>query len=167
MTLYVYRSTYTCHPRFTDTQAEDIDEDPYVIVMFDDIRSLMFQLKTRQNLQHLMYTFFTFLNLPYIPPQISTNTPFTTDTFTHNHLAGPVLSQKFWPAKSHDTSRLLTYIDGIAMEPERQTGSPTPFGVPSCSFPIGVDELFAKHDQWFSCAPQYRLDSQVDIPFVR
>jgi hypothetical protein len=135
--------------------------------MFDDIRPLMFQLKTRQNLQHLMYTFFTFLNLPYIPPHISTNTPFTTDTFTHNHLAGPVLSQKFWPPKSHDASRLLTYIDGIAMEPERQTGSPTPFGVPSCSFPIGVDELFAKHDQWFSCTPQYRLDSQVDISFVR
>ncbi|KAI9286695.1 NRDE-2, necessary for RNA interference-domain-containing protein [Umbelopsis sp. AD052] len=153
--------------RINNTQAEDIDEDPYVIVMFDDIRPLMFQLKTRQNLQHLMYTFFTFLNLPYIPPQISTNTPFTTDTFTHNHLAGPVLSQKFWPPTSHDTSRLLTYIDGIAMEPERQTGSPTPFGVPSCSFPIGVDELFAKHDQWFSCTPQYRLDSDVDINFVR
>ncbi|KAH8548370.1 NRDE-2, necessary for RNA interference-domain-containing protein [Umbelopsis sp. PMI_123] len=153
--------------RINNTQAEDIDEDPYVIVMFDDIRPLMFQLKTRQNLQHLLYTFFTFFNLPYIPPQISTNTPFTTDTFTHNHLAGPVLSQKFWPLKSHENSRLLTYIDGIAMEPERQTGLPTPFGVPSCSFPIGVDELFAKHDQWFSCAAQFRLDSQVDISFVR
>jgi hypothetical protein len=135
--------------------------------MFDDIRQLMFQLKTKQNIQHLMYTFFTFLNLPYIPPQISTNTPFTTDTFTHNHLAGPALSQIFWPPKLNDSRKLLTYVDGIPMEQEKQQGASTPFGVPSCSFPIGVDELFARHDQWFSCAPKYRLDSDIDIPFVR
>jgi len=153
--------------RINNTQPEDIDNDPYVIVMFDDIRPLMFQLKTKQNLQHLMYTFFTFFNLPYIPPQISTNTPFTTDTFTHNHLAGPTLSQMFWPPKLEDNRRLLTYVDGIPMEREKEQGTATPFGIPSCSFPIGVDELFAKHDQWFSCAPIYRLDSDMDIPFVR
>jgi hypothetical protein len=151
----------------TDTQAEDIDEDPYVIVMFDDIRKLMFRLKTQQNLQHLMYTFFTFLNLPYIPPQISTNTPFTTDTFTHNHLAGSGLSQKFWPNKPLRNQRLITYVGGIPMEPEKQAGIANPFGLPSCSFPIGVDELFARPNTWFTCTPQLRLESDTDIPFAR
>ncbi|CAM0137619.1 unnamed protein product [Umbelopsis sp. WA50703] len=153
--------------RISNTQAEDIDEDPYVIVMFDDIRKLMFRLKTQQNLQHLMYTFFTFLNLPYIPPQISTNTPFTTDTFTHNHLAGSGLSQKFWPNKPLRNQRLITYVGGIPMEPEKQAGIANPFGLPSCSFPIGVDELFARPNTWFTCTPQLRLESDTDIPFAR
>ncbi|KAG2181353.1 hypothetical protein INT43_008936 [Umbelopsis isabellina] len=153
--------------RISNTQAEDIDEDPYVIVMFDDIRKLMFRLKTRQNLQHLMYTFFTFVNLPYIPPQISTNTPFTTDTFTHNYLAGSGLSQKFWPKKPQKNQSLITYVDGIPMEPEKQAGVADPFGIPSCSFPIGVDELFANPHTWFSCSPQLRLESDSDISFIR
>lgn len=135
--------------------------------MFDDIRKLMFRLKTRQNLQHLMYTFFTFVNLPYIPPQISTNTPFTTDTFTHNYLAGSGLSQKFWPKKPQKNQRLITWVDGIPMEPEKQAGVTDPFGIPSCSFPIGVDELFANPRTWFSCSPQLRLESDTDIAFIR
>lgn len=139
-----------------------VDEDPYVVTLSDDIRDFLFDLTTHEACQALIYSIFVFLGLPFPPPGVGTNTHFCTDTFTHNEMK----FERFWPPLWEKRPLLITYVDGIPMEPEHATVDRHPFDYP-VSYPVGVSELFARHGHWFACLESFHLDCEVDIDFAR
>ncbi|RUS21226.1 NRDE-2, necessary for RNA interference-domain-containing protein [Endogone sp. FLAS-F59071] len=141
------------------------DDDPYRIILFDDIRSLLFPLTTPETMNHLTYTLFTFLDLPFVPPNTPTTTAFATDTFTHNELARDDWATRFWPPRD-GTPRLIAYISGVSMDPERKEGVANPFGFPLRSYPVTMDTLFAKEGAWFRVVSEVDLKN-VDVRFAR
>lgn len=139
-----------------------VDEDPYVVTLSDDIRDFLFDLTTHEARQALIYSIFVFLGLPFPPPGVGTNTHFCTDTFTHNEMK----LDRFWPPLIEKRPLLITYVDGIPMEPEHATVDRHPFDYP-VSYPVGVSELFARHGHWFACLENCHLDCEADINFAR
>lgn len=145
-------------------QAEDdsVDEDPYRIILSDDITSFLFDTTTEGARQSLIYSVFVFMGLPYTPPQVGTNTHFFTDTFTHNEIA----LHHFWPSKPSSTKHLVWYVAGVPMNPEETTSEMNPYYMPS-SYPVGLNELFAKSGSWFKCAGKEYIHCDVDEAFTR
>ncbi|KAI9313832.1 NRDE-2, necessary for RNA interference-domain-containing protein [Dichotomocladium elegans] len=140
-----------------------IDQDPYVVTLADDIRDLMFDVTTHEARQALIYSIFVFLGLPFTPPGVGTNTHFCIDTFTHNEMKLP----RFWPPLPVSEKSLhITYVDGIAMEPEHVVEDKNIFDYPS-SYPVGDSELFARHGVWFACLESCHLDYEADAVFAR
>ncbi|KAL9542170.1 hypothetical protein MBANPS3_008745 [Mucor bainieri] len=145
-------------------QAEDdsVDEDPYRIILSDDITSFLFDTTTEGARQSLIYSIFVFMGLPYTPPQVGTNTHFFTDTFTHNEM--PL--NHFWPSKPSTTKHLVWYVAGVPMNPEETTSEMNPYYIPS-SYPVGLNELFATSGSWFKCAGKEYIQCDVDEAFTR
>lgn len=145
-------------------QAEDdsVDEDPYRIILSDDITSFLFDTTTEEARQSLIYSVFVFMGLPYTPPHVGTNTHFFTDTFTHNEMA----LHHFWPSKPSTTKHLVWYVAGVPMNPEATTSEMNPYYIPS-SYPVGLNELFAKPGSWFRCAGKEYMQCEVDEKFTR
>ncbi|CAO0790696.1 unnamed protein product [Mucor circinelloides] len=146
------------------SQAEDdsVDEDPYRIILSDDITSFLFDITTQGARQSLIYSIFVFLGLPYTPPNVGTNTHFFTDTFTHNEMA----LNNFWPSKQSTTKHLVWYVAGVPMNPQETTSEMNPYDIPS-SYPVGLNELFAKSGSWFKCAGKEYIQCNVDEIFTR
>ena len=70
----------------------------------------------------------------------------------------------FWPGQQKPL--LLTYIDGIPMDPERTTDDQKPYSYP-VSYPVGISELFTRHDHWFSCVTNCHVDNELETEFTR
>ncbi|GAA5950440.1 hypothetical protein JCM3765_004549 [Sporobolomyces pararoseus] len=137
--------------RTTDPALDDSD-DPFRIILFDDIRSFLFIVHSQDSKLQLAYAFLTFLGLPFIPPDFPTSTPFTTDSFIHSELVErPSLVKRFWPPKDASPKPFET-IGGEAMEPERRSALGTPFEIPFHATPAVVDQLFAAKSkgEWFA-----------------
>ncbi|KAI8972712.1 NRDE-2, necessary for RNA interference-domain-containing protein [Pilobolus umbonatus] len=145
-------------------QAEDdiVEEDPYRITLSDDIRSFLFNITSEEARQSLVYSVFVFLGLPYTPPDVGTNVHFSTDTFTHNDIN----LSRFWPSLINQTKHLVWYVSGVPMEPEHALVQNDPYNIPAC-YPVGLSELFAKHDTWYSCLGKQYLPSASDEIFTR
>ncbi|KAK4511241.1 uncharacterized protein ATC70_012455 [Mucor velutinosus] len=145
-------------------QAEDdsVDEDPYRIILSDDITSFLFDTTTEDARQSLIYSVLVFMGLPYTPPHVGTNTHFFTDTFTHNEMA----LNHFWPSKPSTTKHLVWYVAGVPMNPEETASEVNPYYIPS-SYPVGLNELFAKPGNWFKCAGKEYIQCDVDEAFTR
>ncbi|KAG0944610.1 hypothetical protein G6F29_004478 [Rhizopus arrhizus] len=151
----------TCRLPMRMSQLEDgrVDEDPYRIVLFDDIQPFLFNISTNAARQTLIYSLFVFLGLVYTPPDVGTNTHFFTDTFTQNDL--PL--DRFWPPQDHNRP-LVWYVSGVPMEPEQAVAEQDPFSIPP-SYPIGLSELFVQQGHWFK-ALKNRYPS-VDQKFTK
>lgn len=150
---------------FRMSQAEDdsVDEDPYRIILSDDIKSFLFNITTEDARQSLIYSIFVFLGLPYMPPNVGTNTHFCTDTFTHNDLA----LTHFWPKKDDASMKhLVWYVEGVPMNPEQATAQNKPYYIPN-SYPVGLSELFARSGDWFKCSGKEFIHCNVDEQFTR
>lgn len=151
----------------TDKQAfvaldpELVDNDPFLVTLSDDLHGFLFSITTKEARQSLIYSIFVFLGLPFTPPGVGTNTHFCIDTFTHNNIN----LEHFWPT-DHQVPRLITYIDGVPMEPEHNADDDKPYNFPP-SYPVGLTELFARPGQWFSCLPAEPLDCSADADFCR
>lgn len=145
-------------------QAEDdsVDEDPYRIILSDDLKSFLFNITTKGARQSLIYSIFVFMGLPYTPPHVGTNTHFFTDTFTHNEM--PL--NNFWPANQNATKHLVWYVAGVPMNPEETASEMNPYYIPS-SYPVGLNELFAKSGNWFKCAGKEYIQCDIDEKFIR
>ncbi|KAI9250894.1 NRDE-2, necessary for RNA interference-domain-containing protein [Phascolomyces articulosus] len=146
--------------KMKDVAPDIVDEDPYAITLSDDIREFLFCITAPETKQGLIYSIFVFLGLPFTPPGVGTNTHFCVDTFTHNELK----LDGFWPSERRPL--LLTYIDGIAMDPERTTNDSRPYDYP-VSYPVGISELFARHDHWFSCVTNCHVENPLEAEFTR
>ncbi|KAG2234395.1 hypothetical protein INT48_003622 [Thamnidium elegans] len=148
--------------RMTQVEDDSVDEDPYRIILSDDIKPFLFNTTTTGARYSLIYSIFVFLGLPYTPPEVGTNTHFFTDTFTHNDL----VLEHFWPAKENTIKHLVWYVAGIAMNPEQTVEIKSPYDIPQ-SYPVGVSEMFAKQGTWFkSCGKEF-LTNTVDEGFTR
>ncbi|GAA6047144.1 hypothetical protein JCM3770_006922 [Rhodotorula araucariae] len=151
--------------RATDLEMDDSD-DPYRVVLLDDIRHFLFLLSSRESQQQLAYAFLAFIGLPFVPPDVPTSTPFTTDPFVHSELAErPALTRRFWPADG-DT-RPFAVVGGEAMEPERRSALGTPWEIPFKAMPATVDSLFAgAKPGWFKTLAKEDLHG-LDVDLAR
>ncbi|BGP44730.1 hypothetical protein JCM10450v2_000544 [Rhodotorula kratochvilovae] len=151
--------------RATDPEMDDSD-DPYRVVLLDEIRPFLFVLASRESQQQLAYAFLAFLGLPFVPPDVPTSTPFTTDPFVHSELAErPALIRRFWPAGGD--ARPFAVVGGEAMEPERRSALGSPWEIPFKAMPATVDGLFAGTTPgWFKTLAKEDLQD-VDADLAR
>ncbi|KAI8069872.1 NRDE-2, necessary for RNA interference-domain-containing protein [Gongronella butleri] len=145
--------------RMDDEEDLSISDDPFRMVVSDDLKRSLFTVTTDAARLSLMYGLFTLLGLPFAPLGIGTNTFFNTDTFTRNDMR----VDGFWPAKQ-PARNVLTYVDGIAMSEIHQNDQ-DPFSMP-LSYPLEAEELFAKRHQWFSCFHGPALLNEQDHAFA-
>ncbi|GAA5907948.1 nuclear exosome regulator NRDE2 [Sporobolomyces salmoneus] len=153
--------------RTTDPTLDD-SEDPFRIVLFDDIRSFLFIVHSPDSNLQLAYAFLTFLGLPFVPPDFPTSTPFTTDSFIHSELVErPSLVKRFWPKKM-ELQKPFETIGGEAMEPERKSALGTPFEIPFRATPAVVDQLFPAKGkgEWFATIRKEDLED-IEIEQAR
>ncbi|KAL0074451.1 NRDE-2, necessary for RNA interference-domain-containing protein [Phycomyces blakesleeanus] len=147
--------------RMNTVNPERVDEDPYIVILSDDIRNFLFNITTRGARLGLIYSIFVFLGLPYTPPGVGTNTHFFTDTFTHNEMK----LHNIWP--DLEQKPMLVYcLDGVPMEPDHIVTNRDPYGLP-ISYPVGISELFARPKHWFGCAGRSQLECDADVEFTR
>ncbi|KAI9303040.1 NRDE-2, necessary for RNA interference-domain-containing protein [Cunninghamella echinulata] len=151
---------YVLSKRMDDIEELTIDDDPFRIILSDDISNILFNITTTAARKNLIYSVFIFLGLPYSPYGVGTNTHFSVDTFTHNDL----FLQDFWP-KEKKQQYEICYIDNIPMEKTNDTQS-NPFNIPP-SYPVEEDELFAPHDYWFTCFGKQYITNDEEITFTK
>lgn len=151
--------------RATDPEM-DASDDPYRVVLFDDIKPFLFLLSSRESSQQLAYAFLAFLGLPFVPPDVPTSTPFTTDPFVHSELVErPGLLRRFWPPKA--SAAPFGVVGGEAMEPERSSALTAPWAVPFKAMPATVDSLFAgAKPGWFRTLAKDDLQD-IDVELTR
>ncbi|CEQ42109.1 SPOSA6832_03893, partial [Sporobolomyces salmonicolor] len=153
-------------PARTSDPGMDDSEDPFRVILFDDIRDFLFIVHSPDSKLQLVYAFLTFLGLPFVPPDFPTSTPFTTDSFIHSELVErPNLIQRFWP-KQEVAGKPFDLVLGEAMEPERRSALKDPFGTPFSGTPAVVDLLFGggRNAQWFTTLAKDDLqDVDVDL----
>ncbi|OZJ02841.1 hypothetical protein BZG36_03228 [Bifiguratus adelaidae] len=128
--------------RATDEVEHD---DPYHVIFFDDLRPLLFYLRSPSAKESIIYALMHFMNLPFTPPEAPTSTPFTTDAFIHNELM-------------HTNT---------AWEPER-CNQFQPFRFPIKSWPMSIAEFFSTANRWFNALEQSDIAQMpVDVRFAR
>ncbi|KAI8825246.1 NRDE-2, necessary for RNA interference-domain-containing protein [Fimicolochytrium jonesii] len=71
-------------------------DDPYRTVMFDDVSTLMFDVRHESTRQQLIHNFLHLLSVP-LNGGISSSHLFFRDPFLHGELASHVSSMGFWP----------------------------------------------------------------------
>lgn len=153
--------------RATEPGIED-SEDPYRVVLFDDIRPFVLDLKSPDSRHQLAYAFLTFLGLPFMPIDVPTSTPFTTDPFIHSELLErPTLLQQYWPKSNLAGSRPFTVIAGEPMEREARSDISQPWEMPFHAAPTAVDVLFgASSPGWFQAVSAADV-TDLDVDLVR
>ncbi|KAJ3399354.1 hypothetical protein HDV05_001850, partial [Chytridiales sp. JEL 0842] len=75
-------------------EREDTDQDPYRSVIFDDIRNLMFDLKSPRPKQQLIAAFVNLLSLQF-NTCLSSNSDWTSDVLLHSELASEYAAASF------------------------------------------------------------------------
>jgi hypothetical protein len=148
------------------------ESDPFSTVLFSDVRSLLFSISGRDSRYQLVYSFLFFLGLPLIPPDTSTTTSLSSDTFLHSDdFAHQSKRQAFWPSQTSEgfLHGLLPFetIGGEPMEPVRTGGMKTPFDSPFRKFPLSPDLLFSGLPKWFSLLDQKEYLAELDLPLIR
>ena len=121
---------------------DEVDDDPYRVILFNDIRPFLYAFTTNV-VNQLPYTFISFcgVNLPF--PEISSN------QMTDPWLPATFDFRQFWPPPS--TVDSIEWINGEVVEPQRLPGIITPFSFPKNVFPHDIDSLFP--DSWFGLMP--------------
>ncbi|KAL1915310.1 uncharacterized protein VTP21DRAFT_6768 [Calcarisporiella thermophila] len=158
-------TSYLLPGRVNEDSTEE--DDPYRIILFDDIRSLLFEVWLPEPRQHLIYMLLTFLALPFMPPNIPTTTQFTVDPFVHHEMSNEhVYANSFWPAFNGEGEKNIEYVHGIAMEPRREAGLKDPFGFPVRAFPATMETMFARRGHWFRVIDETDL-KEVNVGFAR
>lgn len=160
--------TSSANPRPARTTDPGIDDDvdPFRVVLFDDVRDFLFVVHSPDAHLQLVYAFLTFLGLPFIPPDMPTSTPFSTDPFIHSELVErPALVRRFWP-KVEEKRAPFALIGGEAMEVERRSALGDPFDTPFHATPTTVDLLFGARQKWFVTLRKEDLQ-HVDVDLAR
>lgn len=139
--------------RTTDNLEED---DPYRVVLFNDIRPFLYAFTT-DIVNQLPYAFLTFcgLNLPL--PDASSDYPQSTDSWLHNDFN----TQGFWPVNTN--ANQIEWINGEAVDPERLPGIATPFEFKRKVYPVDIDTLFPFKGTWFK---RLELNEFPHTPFL-
>lgn len=128
------------------------EDDPFRLVLFSDVRPFLFPIGSPTVRPFLIYSLFTFLNLPFTPPGASTSEPFYSDAFLHNELAySDSLRARFWPDHlQQDAEKRRKFISDGGMEPEMEAGVENPWECPVRAWPVGVESLFRRKGTGFT-----------------
>lgn len=145
-----------------DTAEEDND-DPYRVVLFDDIRSFLFVIKNPEVKLQLVYAVLNYLGLPFGIPDLGTNTAFARDPHLQWALAANQKARlALWPEKTANHSRL-----DWSLTPESMTFSPIDFfSSPVKMWLLTEDTAFEDVLAWFNIN-QAGLQQSVDVAFLR
>ncbi|KWU46645.1 DUF1740-domain-containing protein [Rhodotorula sp. JG-1b] len=155
-------------PARTTDPGMDESDDPYRVVLFDDIRPFLFDLELPDSKHQLAYALLTFLGLPFMPSDVPTSTPFTTDPFIHSELLErPSLLRRYWPKADTADHRPFSVVAGEPMEREARSDLKSPWDTPFHASPTAVDVLFgAGSPGWFTAVSAADLEG-VDISLAR
>jgi len=118
------------------------DDDPYRVVLFNDIKPLLYTFST-DVIQQLPYAMLQFCGLHIPPVETSSFDDMLTDAWLHNSFN----IQELWPPRSTDNA--IEWINGEAVEAERLPGIDTPFSFKRKIYPATFDTLFSSPGQWF------------------
>ena len=155
-------------PARTTDPGMDESDDPYRVVLFDDIRPFLFDLELPDSKHQLAYALLTFLGLPFMPSDVPTSTPFTTDPFIHSELLErPSLLRRYWPKADTADHRPFSVVAGEPMEREARSDLKSPWDTPFHASPTAVDVLFgAGSPGWFTAVSAADLEG-VDVSLAR
>ena len=132
---------------------DELDDDPYRVILFNDIRPFLYAFTT-DVVNQLLYAFISFCGINIPAPDLSSN------QMTDPWLSTAFDSKQFWPPASNVNS--IEWINGEAVEPERLPGINTPFSFPKKIFPVDIDTLFP--NTWFGLSPSDLL--YIDTQFL-
>lgn len=145
--------------RLTDPTENSSDEDDvYRVVLFADIRPLLFSVPHDYRL-NLLTRFFAFLSLPLAQQGISTN-DMAEET--------SVLSDAFFGPAQSTQHQSFEIIAGEAMETVRQGGTANLADGYGRRWPMSFELLWPSRDgSWFSQWPNKEALAPVDIERIR
>jgi len=129
--------------RTTDEIEED---DPYRVILFRDMEKFLYCFQIQEVCDCIPSVLQSFL-------KVSLRTPYSLDTFVHSNLAFTSVEAQvwFWPIQETSRTKLITWVHGEIMEPERQNqAAETPFQFQAPNIPITLDTLFPP-PTWFCC----------------
>lgn len=143
--------------------AEDDDDDPFKVILFDDIKPFLFVIRNPEVKLQLVYAVLNYLGLPFGIPDLGTNTAFSRDPHLQWALAAnPKARSALWPEKPVERQRLSWS--------EMQESSVLP-SVDFLSCPVRMwflteETAFEDFSAWFS-VNQLGLRDSVDPDFLR
>ncbi|KAJ9115024.1 hypothetical protein QFC22_005352 [Naganishia vaughanmartiniae] len=92
--------------------AEEEEDDPYRVVLFDDIRSFLFVIHNAEVKLQLVYAVLNYLGLPFGVPDLGTNTTFSKDPHLQWSLsANPAARKSLWPPKPAAVRQVLDWSE--------------------------------------------------------
>lgn len=111
--------TYSRPGRATDL--DTAEDDPFHVVLFDDVSPFLFPVQTPNARLQLIYAFFNFLGLPFTPPDVPTTSPSSTDPHLRWMVGeNEVLRAGFWPPRPTRKRVGWQTVGGEPMEPEEE-----------------------------------------------
>ncbi|WWC66161.1 uncharacterized protein I206_100062 [Kwoniella pini CBS 10737] len=157
---------YTLPGRATDLDTE-VEDDPYHVILFSDIRPFLFNIISPIVRLQLIYAFLTFLGLPFTPPDSTSSSPATNDphlswTLAHN----PKKRHLFWPSRQGQRKLPWQTVGGEPMDPERSRGLESPFESPVKCWSQDRSTLLGKKDKWFTDLGSVDI-AGLDIDLIR
>jgi hypothetical protein len=145
------------------------EDDPYRVVLFSDLRNLMFWFSQEAVKKRLVDAFLVFSGLRPVYGGMASSSGHSeaTDVFLRNDLAqmeARYLKEWFWPVPE------ITIANGAICDevaPEKESllgGDPFEFGLRS--FPITQDTLFAEPGSWVSALEDLHNLKRADKQFT-
>lgn len=126
---------------------DDDEQDPFRIVLFDDIRGALFKASGYDAKKSLVFAYMTFMGLPFVPPGASTNAAFFHDHFVRTEFADRAESRDSFFGRPPTTSASWDVVLGEPMQVERTTDIASPFSMPFVTVPAQCETLFNSNDQ--------------------
>ena len=149
------RSKLDMPARTTDETSQD---DPYRVILFNDIRPFLYAFTT-DVIRQVPYTFLAFCGINIPSPEMSSNNSVLTDSWLRNQFD----MREFWPRPAD--VRLISWINEEAVEPERVPGIEGPFTFKRKVWPLDIDTLFSEQGTWFKRLEESDFHS-VNTAFV-
>lgn len=150
-------------------RARDLDppgDDPFHMVMFEDVAPFLFPVQTPLARLQLIYAFLTFLGLPFAPPEAPTSSPSASDPHLRWSLTqNQAMRTAFWPPRPTGRRIVWQTVGGAPMDAEQPRTLQSPFGCPAKSWMSGRVTLFSD-DKWFRDVNAVDL-RHVDVEFAR
>lgn len=143
------------------------EDDPFRLVMWPDIAPFLLPLQSASSKMQLIYALFSFLDLPFVPPDVSTSTAFFSDSFLLNSLAHSAPGRAaFFPDHLRMGASERRRVGEGGMEPELEGGIPTPYGCGVKASPVTVEALIPASSDGPGVLERHSVDAKLR-PLIR
>jgi len=158
----------------TDDKARQVaegqtdEDDPFKLVLWPDVEGFLLPLYSESSRLQLVYALFSFLDLPFAPPEVSTSTPFFSDAFLLNTLAhSPLGRTAFFPEHLRSPGAVPRKLLGDGgMEPEQEGGISSPHDCPIKATPVTIEALVPASASGPHLLARHSVDDRLK-PFIR